>query len=104
MLFASIGAQAELTDSAGLHRATSAALLQKVYHTGFVPDEMAYSLDCKIYADRVEIDFWKPALKKHIQYMQQVNSVVYFQIDPAPLIVAASLPTQQPKLKFCANI
>jgi hypothetical protein len=60
-------------------------LLQKKVASGFVPENMAYNLDCKIFGDKVEIIYTKIGLVKNIEYKNQVQTDIYELINKAGL-------------------
>jgi len=63
--------------------AYNGVLLEKIYQTGFVPDDKAFALDCKIYSDKITIKYQKIGLVKTIQLQKQIESDTLALIDQA---------------------
>jgi len=59
------------------------ALLEKVFHTGYVPVGRDFSLNCKIYSNKVVVQFFKLDLKKTVEFRQDIDSNITELIEQA---------------------
>lgn len=60
-------------------------LLQKIQHTGFVRADKAFALDCKIFANKVIVDFHKKGLSKNIEFLMNIDPSIIDEIPKAAL-------------------
>lgn len=58
-------------------------LLEKVFHTGYVPVERDFSLYCTIYSNKVVVEFSKLGLKKTVEFRQDIDSKITELIEQA---------------------